>query len=159
MSKGMKNLFVSHVHEDDEDVTAVKELLGRSGYQVRDGSIVSSKPNQAKNEEYIKYEILAPRIDWAGTLVVLISPDTHTSKWVNWEIEYAERHDKRIVGVYVRGGQRSDLPENFERYGEALVGWQAQRVIDAIDGRIDGWQTPEGDSIARDRKIERYSCS
>src|SRR5438132_11536692 len=94
-----KNIFISHVHEDDAALPALKDLIARAGKEVRDGSINSDKPNQAQSEEYIKREILAPRIQWASTLVVLISHDTAQSWWVNWEIKYAVELGKSVVGV------------------------------------------------------------
>ena len=77
-----KNIFISHVHEDDDTLKSLRDLLTKNGYIIRDGSIDRSKPNQATSSDYIKSEILAPRIRWAGTFLVLISPHTHTSEWV-----------------------------------------------------------------------------
>src|SRR5436853_5517254 len=103
-----KNIFMSHVHEDDDLLQGLKDLLDRNGYEIRDGSIDSSKPNEATDEKYIKSEILAPRIRWSSTLVVLISPRTRESHYVDWEIEYAEKEGKRIIGVWAQGAQDSD---------------------------------------------------
>ena len=41
---------------------------------IRDYSIRSDNPNNAHSEDYIKYQILAPRIRQSGVLVVYISP-------------------------------------------------------------------------------------
>ena len=153
----VKNVFISHVHEDDQLLQELKELLSRNGYEIRDGSIDSSKPNEATDEKYIKSEILAPRISWAGTLVVLISPKTHESRYVEWEIEYAHKQGKRIVGVWAQGGQGSDAPKNFDMYHDALVGWQADRVMDAITGKIDNSFNPDGKE-REPRTIDRFSC-
>lgn len=140
----IKNVFISHVHEDDELLSPLKGLIERAGMEVRDSSINSDTPNQAHNEEYIKREILAPRINWAGALVVLISKDTADSQWVNWEIEYAAKLGKRIVGVFARGATDADLPEQLQRCGDAaVVGWQGDRVVDAINGKIRTWDNPE----------------
>jgi hypothetical protein len=152
-----KNVFISHVHEDDKVLQDLKKLLRRGGYEIRDSSIDSTKPNQAKDPDYIKSEILAPRIQWAGAVIVLISPDTHKSEWVEWEIEYAQKADKRIIGVWVREGQESDLPENLDRYADAVVGWQADRVMDAITGKLNNWYNPDGTERPA-REIPRYSC-
>src|SRR3569832_2103725 len=105
MEPTISNVFISHVHEDDEFLPQLKDLLSRNGHEIRDGSIDSSKPNEATNPDYIKTQILAPRVQWAGTVIVLISPDTHLSEWGDWEIEYAAKLGKRIVGVFARGGQ------------------------------------------------------
>jgi len=157
MSDETKNVFISHVHEDDELVKNLKDLLGKNGYQVRDGSIDSSKPNDAKSEEYIKSGVLAPRINWASTLIVLVSPKTKDSWWVNWEVEYAEKQGKRIVGVWANGAQGTEAPDTVDMYADAMVGWQADRVIDAMTGKINNWTDPDGTTRAA-RSIPRYSC-
>jgi hypothetical protein len=157
MSDDIRNIFISHIHEDDARLPALKELLANQSYDVRDSSINSAKPNEAKNEDYIKREILAPQIDWAKVLVVLISPGTHESRWVNWEIEYAKQQGKRIVGVWDRSAQDADLPENLSRYGDArVVGWQGQRIIDAINGK-DEWDNADG-TLRDEVNIPRYEC-
>ncbi len=105
------NVFISHIHEDDAYLARMKKLLADRKFNIRDSSINETRPNRAKSEEYIKYDILAPRIRWAGTVVVLISPDTCKSEYVQWEMEYAQRHDTRIVGIYAPNADGCDLPE------------------------------------------------
>lgn len=153
-----KNIFISHVHEDDELLPDLKDLIARAGMDVRDGSINSDKPNNAENEEYIKREYLKPRIDWASTLVVLITHDTADSQWVNWEIEYAFQQGKRVIGVYAQGATDADIPEELEKYGDAVVGWQGNRVVDAINGDIR-WDDPfSGEPRIPKRDIQRVTC-
>ncbi len=155
-----KNVFISHVHEDDELVPKLKELVAKAGIEVRDGSITSDKPNEAQNEEYIKREILEPRIQWASTLVVLITHDTAQSWWVNWEIKRAVELGKNVVGVYAQGATNADIPEDLQKCGDAaIVGWQGDRVVDAINGKIHDWDSPDS-SAPRSPEwlIRRYSC-
>ena len=153
-----KNLFISHVHEDDAALQDFKALLEKAGYTVRNGSIDKSKFNEAKDEDYIKSGILAPRIQWAGALVVLVSPATHESSWVNWEIEYAEKEGKRIIGVWCQGAQEADLPKALANYADALVGWQAERVIAAVEGKLSNWYGPDG-AERPPQAIAHYSCA
>ena len=155
-----KNVFISHVHEDDDLLPKLKELISKAGMEVRDGSITSDKPNDARNREYIKHQILAPRIKWAETLVVLITQDTHDSWWVNWEIERAVKEGKNVIGVYAQGATDADIPEELQNCGDAaIVGWQGDRVVDAINGKIRDWDKPET-GLPRDPvwPITRYSC-
>src|SRR5437588_11417958 len=128
------NVFVSHIHEDDDRLLAMKELLASRGFAVRDSSVNSSNPNDATNDAYIKAAILAPRIDWAGTLAVLINTETRSSEWVEWEIDYAQRHDKRIVGVWALGEAECEMPDGLKQYADAIVGWQADNIVGAICG-------------------------
>lgn len=154
----IKNVFISHIHEDDEEVPKLKDSIEKNGCEIRNASIDSTKPNEAQDEDYIKYKILAPRIEWSGALVVLISPDTHTSDWVNWEIEYANKLDKPIVGVWAKGAQNSDIPEAFSDVGGAILSWDSEKLLDAIEGKYTSWSNPDGSQYSQ-RNISRYSCS
>jgi hypothetical protein len=157
MNDRTRNVFISHIHEDDAVLHGLRDLLNRNGYDIRDGSIDSSKPNDATNPAYIKSEFLAPRISWASTMVVLISSKTHESPWVEWEIEYAQKQGKRIVGVWDQGAKDSNIPSALDKYADAVVGWQADRVMDAINGSINNWETASGE-VRTLRDIVRIRC-
>ena len=152
-----RNIFISHVHENDEGLVNLKSLIKDNGMTPRDYSIRSDNPNNAHDENYIKYQILAPRIRQCGALVVYISPDTRWSPWVDWEIEYAQKNDKTIVGVYDKGEAGCELPDALESYGDALVGWRGNDIIDAIEGRLREWRGPDEQSrLPKD--IVRHDC-
>ncbi|MCJ8161999.1 TIR domain-containing protein [Acinetobacter zhairhuonensis] len=146
-----KNIFISHVHEDDDGLRKTKDLIKMKGFDVRDFSINSSKPNSAKAEDYIKYQILAPRIRQCSTLMVYITPKTKESHWVNWEIEYAQKLGIRIVGVWAHGHQGCDVPKELENYADAIVGWNSACLVKAINGEnsFEGYSSP---------KVARYLC-
>lgn len=153
-----RNVFISHVHEDDAGLAKLKDLLAAKGFNIRDGSINSEKPNDASDPGYIKSQILAPQINWAGTMIVYVSPKTRQSPWVDWEIEYAQKAGKRIVGVWAHGANECDIPDALDLYADAVVGWNADRVIDAITGAINDWNTPTGGPRTQ-RPIARYDCN
>lgn len=157
MTDKTRNIFISHVHEDDDGLGGLKNLLQQHGMTPRDYSIRSDNPNNAHNEQYIKSEILAPRIRQCSALVVYISPDTKWSEWVNWEIEYAEKCGKRIVGAYEHGAAGCELPEALENYSDAVVGWRGGDIIDAIEGRLNESRGPD-EQPRPPRDIDRYGC-
>lgn len=141
-----KNVFISHHSKDEGNIAKLKNLLAKQNYQIKNSSIDSTKPNQAKSEAYIQ-RLLRMRIHWAGTFICLIGSETHNRDWVNWEIEQAHKKDKRIVGVYIRGAKGEDVPKNLNNYGHSLVTWQSGKIIDAIEGRLEGednWCNPDG---------------
>jgi len=157
MPDEIRNVFISHIHEDDDGLANLKSLLGDNGLQIRDGSITSVNPNNANNEEYIKSQILAPRIRWAGVFIVYISPRTKESMYVDWEIEYAHKIGKRIVGVWAHGANNTDIPRALDEYADAVVGWNSGRIIDAISGLINDWTGPDG-GPRPERAIRRFAC-
>ena len=138
-----KNVFISHYHADDEHVQNLKGLLAEKGYILKNSSIDSTKPNRVINDEAIR-RLLRLRISWAGVFICLIGQRTHTRDWVDWEIEEASKKGKRIVGIYINGSGDADVPENFKLYGDALVGWTGDKIIDAIEGKINNWENSDG---------------
>jgi len=157
MTSNVRNVFVSHIHEDDEGLKKLKSLLSKNGMDIRDSSINSDKPNNATSPDYIKIGILAPQINWAGTFLVYITPETKNSEWVNWEIEYAEKQGKRIVGIWANGDNKCEVPEALDNYADAIVGWQADKIIDAINGGLSGCENQDG-TPRSPRPITRYNC-
>jgi len=158
-----RHVFISHHHKDDAEVDKLTALLQGKGCDMRNSSLRALRP---ENQERFKNNDVNPKtierwlrakISWAGAVVVLIGKETHSREWVNWEIEEANRQGKRIVGVWEEGGQVADLPQSFKDYGDALVGWQAERILDAIDEKINNWTKPDGTNFPR-RNIVRIAC-
>jgi len=150
------NVFISHRHEDDALVGALKKLLAGRDVDIRDSSVTSNTPNEAKAEDYIK-SILRDRIEWAGKIIVIISPETSSHEWVDWEIEYASKFpDKRIIGVWAPNTTQDDMPEALEDFADAIVNWDARAIIDAING-ADNWTNPDGQP-GPSRDITRAPC-
>ena len=132
VKKQIINTFVSHYHEDEEGIKNLRSLLG-DNVIMKNSSVTSDKFNRAKNPEYIK-TLLRSRIDWASVVVCLIGPNTHDSEWVQYEIEYAHKKGKPIVGVFIRGSLDTDLPDAVADYASAIVGWNKESIINACDG-------------------------
>lgn len=143
MGDKIKNVFISHYNKDEEHIQKLKALLEKNNYILRNSSIDSTRRNDAENPDYVK-KLLRGNLKWAGTTIILIGPETHMRDWVDWEIKQSFKLGSRIVGVFINGASDSDVPENFEKYGDALVGWISERIIDAIEGRLNNWEKPDG---------------
>ena len=142
--KEIINVFVSHYHEDENSIKKFKDLLS-DNYCIKNYSVTSDKYNDANNEEYIKYKYLKPLINQSSILICLIGPETHDSKWVDWEIREAEKLGKQIIGVYIQGAKNSDIPPALEEYADAIVGWNSDNIERALNGEsifVDSDGTP-----------------
>jgi hypothetical protein len=153
MSK-RRHVFISHHHADDEQVNKLTKLLGKKSYDIRNSSIRAKPSNQARIDakqipERTLKRMLRMKMSWAGTVIVLIGKKTHQRPWVDWEIKKANELGKRIVGVYTHGGTEVDIPAAFEKYGDALVNWNSDSVIDAIEGKDSHFENP-GSGTTRD---------
>jgi MTH538 TIR-like domain (DUF1863) len=149
LDSSRRHVFVSHHHKDDAHVTKLTDLLKRNGYDIRNSSIRAKPANQERldrNEvsDRTIQRLLRMKISWASTIVVLIGKQTHSRRWVNWEIEKANRLGKRIIGIFTQGGTEADIPPAFEKYGSALVAWNTESIMAAIDGSDNSFQDPDG---------------
>lgn len=160
MADEVKNIFVSHQHNDADKIEAFKSLIGRHGINMRDSSIYENKlKNNATNEQYIKQELIKPQMKWAGTVVVLIGKETAQSNYVNWEIKTAAEMGKKIIGVYLQGAQEEDVPPALNEYGHYLVGWNGKKIVGAIDGDDLPWEKPNEEPKENDfDSLSRYTC-
>lgn len=129
----IKNVFVSHYHEDEESIKKLKDLLSED-YCIKNYSVTTDKYNDAENEEYIKYEYLRPLINQSSVLICLIGPETHDSDWVDWEIREAEKLGKQIIGVYIQGAKDSDIPPALDELADSIVGWNTDSIESALNG-------------------------
>lgn len=145
------NVFMPHRHEDDHHVQRLKAELEGRGVVVRDASITSDRPNNAKSEQYIKQKILAPGIRNAGKIIVVVTPDTANHVWVDWEVAYAARFpDKKIIGVWAPGSDGCPIPEELERHGHDVVTWDVDKIIASMNGDTH-WNGPTACRVRRRR--------
>ncbi len=148
------NVFISHHHKDDANVDKLTSLLGKKGFNIRNSSIRAKPANQERLDKGLVKDatikrLLRMKMSWAGTVVVLVGKETHSRRWVNWEIEEAKRQGKNIVGVYEHGlKEKVKLPPALEKYGTSQVGWDSGNIIDAIEGK-PGFQNPDGTPAPR----------
>lgn len=86
-------------------------------------------------------------MSWASTVIVLVGKETASRPWVTWEIEKAQQLGKRIVGVYEHGGSENNVPEALEKYADAIVKWNADSIVSAVEGE-NTFQNTAGDQRA-----------
>lgn len=140
------NVFISHKGIDDDSVQNLKKRLISKGYDIRNGSIDSTKHRDTIPEKKVIERLLRMRINWASTFICLIGENTHNSKWVNYEIEQAHLKGKRIVGIYAHGCKDNvEIPEQYKKFGGPILGWNSlDKLGDIMDGKNIPNETPNG---------------
>lgn len=159
-----RHVFISHHHADDARVTGFTKMLARNDFEIRNSSIRAKPANQQRLDKGLVSDraikrLLRMKMSWASTVVVLIGKDTAKRPWVDWEIEKANQLGKRIVGVYERGGTENDKPAAFEKYGDALVAWNSDSIIAAIEGKASPFEKPDGQPRPPANDAPRGSCA
>jgi hypothetical protein len=152
------NVFISHHGKDDEHVQSLKEKLKSRGCYLRNSSVDSTKPNDLTEESEIKTN-LREAISWAGTFICLIGYETYDRDWVQWEIEQAIKMGKKIIGVFAYGAsQDAEIPEALEKYSDSIIGWQLDKIIDALQNDLYYSELPNGDRRPDFASTPRGEC-
>lgn len=150
-----KHVFISHHHRDDAAVDKLTALLKGREIDLRNSSIRALRPENRERFEQRKVSDntikrwLRRKVSWATTVIVLIGEHTHSREWVDWEIEQAHRQGKPIIGVFEHGGLDAEVPVGLKKYGCTTVAWNAQSIIDAIEGGTPRFEDSDGNPSAK----------
>ncbi len=106
--------------------------------------------------DYIKSQILAPKIKQCSVLVVYITEKIKGNKWVEWETKYAEQNGIRVVGVYAHGEKNCDIPDYLDQSADVIKSWVGNEIINGINGCNESTK-PDGSPYGN-REIPRYDC-
>jgi hypothetical protein len=155
------NIFISHKGEDDDYVQRLKERFKEKGYNVRNGSVDSTKYQDKIPSQKGIANLLNSGINWAGTFICLIGENTHTSRWVNYEIEKAMKLGKTIIGIYTHGCPKDvEIPEALENCHNGLIGWNSlEKVGDIMDGVTIPAENPRCNQRVAPHKTVRIPCN
>lgn len=152
-----KNIFVAHCGEHEDLITDFKSMMTKEGFSFKDSSLTSANPNEAHDENYIKYSIIKPKIEWAGTVVVLIGKETSKSDWVNWEIEEAIKLGKQVIGVHVSEEMKYEIPEGLKSFADAIVPWNSKDIKSALNGNAV-YKDAHGNSFSFENAMNHGEC-
>lgn len=156
----MHNVFISHYGEDEPHLDQLRDRLKDKGYNIRNSSIEKKQYRDKQVSDATIAAELRSHIDWAKTFIVLIGEHTHERPWVNYEIRYAARQGKTIVGIYEHGCKdKVELPEAYKRYGGSPLGWQSLDKLEGImNGEIVAPEAPDSKPSGPIYNIIRIVC-
>src|SRR5258705_4682632 len=97
------HIFLSYSHKDKDIMNQVRNEFHKAGLKVwTDEDIEQGAPSWQKPIE--------ATIEDSGCIVVICSPDSKRSKWVERELNYGEMHKKRIFPILARGEDSESIP-------------------------------------------------
>lgn len=103
----MVEIFLSFSSEDAKIKKQVEEYLEEAGFSVWKGDDV--KPGTPEWQG-----VMEQAIQEATVVVVILSPDSANSLWVQWELGYAARRELRIFPLLARGYEEISIPLNVK---------------------------------------------
>ncbi|MBX3062037.1 MAG: DUF4268 domain-containing protein [Anaerolineae bacterium] len=151
----MSDVFLSYSRKDMDIMQKMRDVLGKAGLDVwTDQELEPGTPAWQS--------AISNAIEEARCVVVLLSPEAKTSKWVLREIGYAEDWELRIFPILVRGGERESVPLLLiDRQRLDLRDNNFDAGIHQLTSALQRWLGAEGSAseieITRERDMpERY---
>ena len=119
----------------EEDIDLVHLFRGQAKNQNSDlefSDFSVKEPINSERAAYIKSKIKR-QIRKSSVVLCLIGSTTHTSPWVEWELETAHDLDKCLIGVRLNSDCQDVVPATLEEADAEIVDWRIGDIMDAID--------------------------
>jgi hypothetical protein len=111
----MRRVFISFRHEDKPQINGLRLLAANPNFDIEfyDESVRTAI--NSENADYIRRKI-REKISRTSVTRCMVSQYTHTSQWVNWELEESISKGSAIICMGLPNGpDRLTLPEPARR--------------------------------------------
>jgi len=122
-----KRVFLSFVEEDKEKVAGLRLLAANPNYDLEFYDESVRVPIDSRDAEYVQRRI-REKINRTSVTVCLISEKTHTSKWVDWELEESEKKGNFIIAMALKGVERAVLPKLIKQKNLTFQAWDPNHL-------------------------------
>lgn len=125
-------LFISHAWKYSADYYNLIEMLNsKKNFKWRNYSVPEHDPFE--REENLKKE-LKEQIRPVNAVLIIAGMYAHYSKWIKFEIEFAEEIQKPIIVIRPRGQEKVPiyLQEIADKEGNTIVNWNTDSIVEAI---------------------------
>lgn len=129
-----KRVFISFRAEDKNRVNGLRLLAANDRFDIEfyDESVRIAINSQ--NEPYIKTKILE-KIKRTTVTICMVSELTHTSEWVDWELEKSYAKGNTVIYMGFKDGPaRLCLPTPGRDRGAVWYSWDYTTLTNLING-------------------------
>jgi len=131
----MKRVFISFRHEDVQQVNGLRLLAANDKFDIEFYDESLSIAIDSDDAKYIKSKI-KQKIDRTSVTVCMLSALTHTSAWVNWELETSFARANRIICMGLKGGPGTlTLPPLARQLQLPWYAWDHDLLARLIDAK------------------------
>lgn len=122
------SVFICHDWEYSTEYHRICEFLGRApNFDWENLSVPEHDPLDTDDE---LEKNLRDHIRPADVMLVLAGMYSAYSRWMDWEMQFARRIGKPIIGVKPWGNVQ--LPDVVQRNASEIVGWSTSTIVEAI---------------------------
>ena len=126
-----KRVFLSFIEEDKQRVQGLRLLAANPDYDLEFYDESVRAQIDSIDAEYVKRRI-REKISRTTVTICLISEQTHTSKWVDWELEESAEKGNAIIAIALKDVQRAVLPKLIKQKGLTFYTWDPKHLNQLI---------------------------
>lgn len=127
-----RRVFLSFVEEDLQLVRMFRGQAVNRNTELAFSDHSVQVPYNSSNADYIRRQI-REKINHASVTLCLIGETTHTSTWVEWEIQTAQQLGKGLLGVRLHSSHRDIVPQVLSSSRATIVDWNIPTIVNAIE--------------------------
>src|SRR5919108_3828845 len=117
-----KRVFLSFLGEDKQKVQGLRLLAANPDYDLEFYDESVRVEIDSRDAEYVKRRI-REKIGRSSITVCLISKETHTSRWVDWELEESNSKGNPIIAMALKSVDSAILPALIKKKGLTFHSW------------------------------------
>jgi MTH538 TIR-like domain (DUF1863) len=126
-----KRVFLSFLAEDEPQVRGLRLLAANPTYDLEFYDESVRVGHDSTNADYVKSKI-REKINRTSVTVCLISQNTHTSKWVDWELEESAKKKNKIIAMALKGVTQAVLLKLIKGKSLAFYPWDPANLTKLI---------------------------
>lgn len=105
----MNRVFLSFAAEDIGQVRGLRLLAANPNYSLEFFDESVRREINSIDEGYVR-SVIRDKINRTSVTVCLIGTTTHTSRWVDWELEESDKKRNTIIAMALKGIDNATLP-------------------------------------------------
>lgn len=129
MSKTYR-LFISHSWSYDKNYQRVVELIQSQNLDFYDHSVPKDDPIHTNGTDKELYQAIEAKIKGVSCILILAGVYSTYSKWIQKEIEIAQKYEKTIIAIEPWASDRTS--KVVKDAAHKIVKWQGKSIVDAI---------------------------
>lgn len=126
----MYRIFISHSWSYSEQYDKIEEFLKQENVNYYNHSVPKDDPVHTNGTDAQLEAAIEAKVKGCSCVIILAGVYATYSKWINKEIQIAQKYDKPIIAVEYWGSERTSSV--VKQAADVIVEWQAKSVADAV---------------------------
>lgn len=126
----MYRIFISHSWSYSDQYDKIESFLTQEGVYYYNHSVPKNDPIHTNGTVWELKSAIEAKIKGCSCVIILAGVYATYSKWINIEIELANKYNKPIIAVQPWGAEHTSIP--VKNAAKTIVGWNAKSVADAV---------------------------